>query len=162
MNIIITAPKHLGKSTLVAKLIPALPGSKSGFITEFIDRHKSDRSLILRSIDGSLSKKAVVWENNVYSVDYSVFEKFAPSLIDSLGDYVVIDELGKFEKNCLGLRDAVNAAFDSPCHVIASLRLDASGWVQELKSRDDVLLIELTEKNRDSLFYEILQTLNLA
>lgn len=151
MNIIITAPKHLGKSTAVQKIIKRLNGSVSGFITEFIDRECEDRKLILRSHNGDLSRDAVVWRNGIYKVDYSVFDEFAAALVDTSCDFVVIDELGKFEVVCQNLQQAVRRAFDSPCHVIASIRLDAKGWMQELKDRDDVLLIELNESNRDSL-----------
>ena len=151
MNIIITAPKHLGKSTAVAKIIKLLPGSISGFITEFIDRDCQDRALVLRSIDGSLQQNAVVWKNGIYEIDHGVFNAFAPSLVNTESDFVVIDELGKFEKNSDALRAAVTKAFDGPCHVIASIRLDAAGWMQELKNRSDVLVINLNEENRDSL-----------
>lgn len=151
MNIIITAPKHLGKSTAVAKIIKLLPGSVSGFITEFIDRDSLDRALVLRSIDGALRQNAVVWKKGLYEIDHSVFNAFAPSLVDVDSDFVVIDELGKFEKNSEELCAAVTKAFDSTCHVIASIRMDAAGWMQELKNRSDVLVINLNEQNRDAL-----------
>ena len=161
MNIIITAPKHLGKSTLIAKLLKLLPGSVSGLITEFIDRECPDRSLILRSVGGDRRETAAVWKGGQLQVNRHVFDEFAPSLIDRDSDFVVIDELGKFENDCENLRAAVTAAFDSPCHVLASIRLDALGWMQELKGRDDVLLIELDEANRGDLPGLILRELGL-
>ena len=151
MNIIITAPKHLGKSTAIRKIIDRLPDTTSGFITEFIDRDCADRKLMLRSINGSVSRCAVTWKDGKHYIDYSVFDDFAPGLVDFSQKFIVIDELGKFENCCDKLRESVQTAFDSPCHVIASIRLDAQGWMQELKNRDDVLLFELDENNRDSL-----------
>ena len=151
MNIIITAPKHLGKSTAVRKIIDILPCKISGFITDFVDRNSLDRALVLRSIDGTRRTNAVVWKSGSYEINHDAFDIFAPSLIDTDCDYVIIDELGKFEKKSENLKYAVNNAFDSPCHVVASIRLDAAGWMQELKARDDVLLINLNEENRDSL-----------
>ena len=151
MNIIITAPKHLGKSTAISKLLSLLPGKVSGFITEFIDRESDDRVLKLRNIDGTQVADAVTWVNKVHTVDFSAFDSFAPGLIELDSNFIVIDELGKFEKNCENLRKAVEGAFDSDCHVIASVRLDAAGWMQELKNRSDVLVITLDYSNRDSV-----------
>ena len=162
MNIIITAPKHAGKSTAVGRIISMLPGSVSGFITEFVDRECDDRILKLKSIDGSVSYNAVVWKDKAYTVDFDVFDICAPELIDAKTEYIVIDELGKFEKNCDNLRNAVISAFDSSANVIASIRLDAAGWMQELKQRNDVVLICLNEENRDSVPEIIAQQLGIC
>lgn len=151
MNIIITGPKRCGKSTALQKLIPHLSGKVSGFITSFPDRSAEDKSLIISSLDGSLSRCAVVWKEGIPSVDRAAFDSFAPSLIDLSSNFVVIDELGKFEKSSENLKHAVEAAFDAPCHVIVSIRLDADGWMQALKSREDVVLLTLNGLNRDAI-----------
>ena len=162
MNIIITAPKHLGKSTLIRKIIARLGGSTSGFISEFINRDSPDRVLMIKSIDGEYSRPVVKWDNEGYHVDYDCFDNFAAELIDADSDFVVIDELGKFEINCENLRNRVTKAFESKCHVIASVRLDALGWMQELKSRNDVCVINLTEENRDELDSTIISKLGIV
>ena len=151
MNIIITGPKRCGKSTVLQKLLPRLGGKKSGFITSFPDRSAEDKCLLISSLDGSLGRCAVKWKSGVPDVDRAAFDTFAPSLIDISSDYVVIDELGKFEKSSESLKSAVEAAFDAPCHVIASIRLDADGWMQALKSREDVTVLTLNGLNRDSI-----------
>lgn len=157
MNIIITGPKRCGKSTIIEKLLSEMAGSISGFLTEFRDRNSSDKELIIRSIDSSKSCKAVSWKDGIPSVDITAFDEFAPSLINTDSYIVIIDELGKFEKSCYKLRDAVERAFNGPCHVIAAIRLDADGWMQALKSRDDIHLFTVNGLNRNSVPNEIIE-----
>ncbi len=160
MNIIITGPKHCGKSTVIGKLIPMLKGSVSGFISEFDDRASSSRKLLIRSIDGSNSQTAVSWHDGAVNINSDCFDEFTPFLISDSCDFIVIDELGKFEKNSAALKDAVTAAFDSEAHVIASIRLDAAGWMQELKKREDVIVMNVDNDNRDGLPDKILSMLS--
>ncbi len=159
MNIIITGPKHCGKSTVIRKILGSFSGSVSGFISEFDNRTSSTRELLLRNITDSLSRCAVSWIEGQPEVHPEVFDLFATELIDTESDLIVIDELGKFEKSCHSLEETVCKAFDSSCPVLASIRLDAAGWMQELKNRDDVILINIDDTNRDSIPASILEML---
>lgn len=159
MNIIITGPKHCGKSTVIRKILSNFSGSVSGFISEFDDRASSSRELLLRNISGSLSRSAVSWIEGQHEVHKEVFDLFAPELIDTKCDLIVIDELGKFEINCQSLKETICNAFDSPCPVLVAIRLDAAGWMQELKKRHDVMMINIDEANRDLIPDRILEML---
>lgn len=160
MNIIITGPKRCGKSTVIQKLLPRLCGSISGFISFFPDRAAEDKELFIRSISNTSQFRAVTWKKGVPAADPKAFNTYAPSLINTDSKYVIIDELGKFEKSSEVLREAVEAAFDAPCHVIASIRLDADGWMQALKGRDDVVMLTINGLNRDSMPDKILSLLD--
>ncbi len=160
MNIILTGPKHCGKSTLIKKIINKHKGCISGFISEFDDRTSSCRQLQIRSIDGDECACAVKWENGSYTVNYEIFDKFAPCLIDLSSDLIIIDELGKFEASCENLRLAVEKAFSSSGNLIAVLRLDAPSWINDLKLRSDALVINVNDKNRDSLADNITMLIN--
>lgn len=155
MNIIITGPKHCGKSTLLSKVISNYSGSISGFITEFDSRESDFRSLNLRNIDSTKIKCAVQWNNGYYTIDISTFDIFAPKLIDKSCDLVIFDELGKFELECNNLKLAVEDAFSSCTDVIAILRSDAPGWMGDLKNRSDVTVINLNEENRNDLVFQL-------
>ena len=160
MNIILTGPKHCGKSTLVSKIIENYRGRISGFISEFDDRSSDTRKLLIRSINGADNACAVTWSNSSYSVNFDVFDIFAPELIDLSSDLIVFDELGKFESSCNKLQDAVEQAFSSATDVIAVLRLDAPAWINELKLRSDVMVIIVNTENRDNLVCEINDLIN--
>ena len=160
MNIILTGPKHCGKSTAIAKILKLLDGSVSGFITQFDDRASDERKLYIKSLDGTESRCAARWYDGRIEVDKAAFDSFSVSLIDPKCDNVVIDELGKFEKNSKALRLAVRSAFDSEANVIVSIRLDAEGWMQALKSRDDAIVFTVDDLNRDVLPGRVLELIN--
>lgn len=160
MNIIITGPKGSGKSTALSKILSSLSVSKSGFITEFSDRGSRDRKLRIRSIDGCVFRTAAHWCDGEVNVDMSAFDDFASALIDLRSDVIIIDELGKFEKRSEKLKEAVSAAFDSDTDVIASIRLDADGWMQALKYRDDVIIFTVNGISRNDIPAKVLELLN--
>lgn len=151
MNIILTGPRHCGKSTLLSKFLSQYNGFISGFITHFDNRSSVNRRLLIRSVDGSKESCVVRWSDGSYTVDFDIFDSFAPTLIELHSELIVFDELGKFEASCLNLKAAVESAFSSSADVIAVIRSDAPSWIGELKKRSDAMVINVNENNRDRL-----------
>lgn len=157
MNIILTGERGCGKSTVVERLRRELRGGEHGFLTRFEgDRSSGERRLIIESLDGGRRDIAVSWHDNIPRPDIRVFDSFAREL--SGGGLCIIDELGKFEAGAERLREAATAAFDAG-GVLAVVRLDALGWMQELKSRKDAAVINVCRENRDRLPGELAQML---
>lgn len=159
MNIILTGMKGSGKSTLAAKVLEAYSGSVSGFRTVFENRCEEGQTLYVESLDRKTRFKAAVWNDDGKQLFPLAFDGFAPALIDSDSQFVFLDELGFLEKDSKPLCEAVTAAFDGPQDVLAVIRIDAKGWMQELKARHDVTLIATTKDNRNSLPAHILSLL---
>jgi nucleoside-triphosphatase len=63
---------------------------------------------------------------------------------------VVIDEIGKMELFSTAFREAVLAGLDSSKAVIGTITLARSPWVEALKARPDVTLLEVTAANRSA------------
>ena len=57
------------------------------------------------------------------------------------------------------LEKAVSEAFNKRNHVLASIRLDAAGWAQQLKLRDDVLVLNISPDTRDAIPDKIIEML---
>lgn len=160
MNIILTGAKRSGKSTAARQIMASLSGTVSGFVTVFENRDGgSERALYLSSIDGAKGQKAADWTTGHARAIPETFDRFAPELICPETDSVFIDELGFLEKDSLALKEAVNAAFDRPQNVLAVVRLDARGWMGELKARDDVTVLTVTEDNRNAVPAMVLELL---
>jgi len=159
MNIILTGMKGCGKSTLATKILDAYSGSVSGFRTVFENRCEEGQSLYVESLDSSLRFKAAQWDEDGRKAIPLAFDGFASSLIQSDSDLVFIDELGFLEKNSEPLKAAVTAAFDGRQDVVAVIRIDAAGWMQELKARRDVTVMAITKDNRDHLPSHVLSLL---
>ena len=52
----------------------------------------------------------------------------------------------------------IKKLIDSEKMVIATIALKGGGFFAEIKQRNDITLFEINPKNRDLLFFEILQT----
>ena len=56
----------------------------------------------------------------------------------------------------------VKEILDSEKWVIATIALKRIGLIAEVKERQDIRLFEITKKNRDSLFSEILKEMEIG
>jgi len=157
-NILLTGPPRCGKSTLIAKLVKQFRQPVTGFFTREI-REKGQRVgfaiLTMDGKEGVLAHKDSRSEIRVskYGVNIDDLDQIAvPSMIPNKPDqFVVIDEIGKMECFSLLFRETLIKVFDSPNPVIASIALKGGPFIQKIKERKDVLLVTVSEKNRDSL-----------
>lgn len=73
---------------------------------------------------------------------------------------ILMDELGKVERNCAAFLDAVTACLDSgEHHVLGVLQLGEAPMQQAVRAREDVLLLTVTEDNRGALCRQVEETL---
>ena len=158
MNVILTGEKQIGKSTALFRALPRLTASRFGFLTRFEER-PDGRELVISSLDGARRVSAVRWADGHAVVDNDAFDIFGASLLRGGGELAVMDEIGKFELSALRFRDAVLRAFDSERDALAVVRLETSGWMQELKSRPDTAVITVTHENRGGVPDMIVQLL---
>lgn len=163
-NILLTGPPRCGKSTLVEKLIGRLDRPLTGFFTREL-REKGRRvGFSITTLDGkegllahenSKSQKRV----GKYGVHIDDLARLAvPSMIPSRPDQiVVIDEIGKME--CLSpfFRETLAKVLDSENLVIGSITQKGDAFIEKIKEREDVLLVTVSEKNRDSLIPFLLE-----
>jgi nucleoside-triphosphatase len=162
-NILITGFPGVGKTTLIKRLCEE-PGPENpvGFYTEEIREgtvRKGFRLISFAGESGVLSHVSIRSSSRVgkYGVDVAGFEKFLEK-IDLLGgssNQVVIDEIGKME--CLSKKfvHILQEILDSDKTVVATIAARGGGVISQVKQRDDITLLEITRKNRDSMIGEI-------
>jgi nucleoside-triphosphatase len=74
-----------------------------------------------------------------------------PSMLPDAPDVVVVvDEVGKMECFSPIFRDTLTRLLDSHYHVVGSIAQKGDRFIQKIKARDDVLLISVSAKNRDT------------
>ncbi len=162
-NILITGPPRSGKSTLIEKLVNRIGRPVTGFFTREI-REKGRRvGFSILTLDG---KEATLAHENVespfkvgkYGIQVQELDRIAvPSMIPSSPkEVVIIDEIGKME--CLSplFRKTLIETLDSRNPVIGSVALKGGPFIEKIKEREDVHLIFMSEKNRDSLAVDLL------
>ncbi len=162
-NILVTGLPGSGKTTLLCKAAEALrPFHPAGFITSEIREAGVRQGFELRSLNGRQGLLAHVdivspYRVGKYKVDVAGFESFlnALSLRESPAGLVIIDEIGKME--CLSglFQDLMGQILDSDKIVLASIALKGGGFINRIRTRQDVRLFELDEDRRHSLTEEI-------
>ena len=90
-------------------------------------------------------------------IDQIAVSSMLPAKADEI---VVIDEIGKMECFSPLFRQTLVKVLDSENPVVGSIPLKGGRFIQKIRERADVLLVHVTEKNRDELvnlpgFYEL-------
>jgi nucleoside-triphosphatase len=163
-NILITGLPGVGKTTLIKNIVGALKDLHPvGFYTAEIRQGSIRRGFEWISLDGRrglLSDTDIQSPHRVgkYKVDVKGFEDFLTSLplLKPSARLIVIDEIGKMECYSDQFKNLLKEILDSQKWVIATIALRGSGIIEEIKKRKDVKLFEITQRNRNSLFSEIL------
>ena len=93
-----------------------------------------------------------------YSVQVEEFEKLVLPNLDpgtTPADFYVIDEIGKMELLSREFRSKIIDLLAQPVNLLATIAKKGRGFIEQLKSRNDIELIEVTPHNRDQLVTEI-------
>ena len=157
-NILFTGPPGCGKTTLIRRIVGQLSTPSTGFFTKEI-REKGKR--VGFTINTLAGKEALLAHINVsgqyrvgrYGVALENVDNVAvPSMIPQTpNDSVVVDEIGKMECFSSLFRKTVLDVLDMPNKVIGTISLKGDQFTKEIKGRSDVLVVEISEKNRDEL-----------
>ncbi len=139
----------------------------TGFFTREIREGGRRVGFSITTLDG---KKGVLAHQDTksrfrvgkYGVNLDHIDQIAvPSMLPARADeIVVIDEIGKMECFSSLFRQTLVKVLDSENPVIGSVAVKGDKFIQRVKEREDVLLVHVTEKNRDELvgfasFYEL-------
>ena len=159
----------MGKTTLIRKLTEALKSLHPvGFYTEEIREENGRKGFELISLEGKrglLSHKQIESPYRVgqYRVDVKGFEDFLSSIsfLNPFTHLIIIDEIGKMECFSNQFKKLLEEILDSEKWVIATIALKGSGTIEKVKKRQDIRLFEITQKNRDALFSEILREVKI-
>ena len=164
MNILITGSPGIGKTTLIKEIARTVERS-GGFYTEEIrihGRRTGFKIITLGGKEGVLSGVDIVSRHRAgkYGVDVEGFEKMAlPAIEEALrtSKVIIIDEIGPMELFSKKFKGAVKQALDLPKPVVATIKLKGSGFVKNIKSRNDIILFNLDQDDREDVLKAVLR-----
>jgi len=158
-TILLTGRPRVGKTTIIKEVVKHLPGRAGGFYTEEIQEHGQRQGFRIVTLDGQEGILAHVhvrsrYRVSKYGVDLVSLEKVGVTAIQraiAASDCVIIDEIGKMELFSTVFKEAVLAAIESDKPVLGTIMLRSHPWADTIKAHPRVILIKITEANRDAV-----------
>ena len=154
-NIIITGMPRSGKSTLLKKLVTPID-QKVGFVTNEVRKEGERVGFEVETHNGKKSMLAHVdFKTNIKVSKYVVDIKNLDDIIPSVekfndSDVLFLDEIGQMELCSEKFKILVTTYFDSPNICIATVsKIYSDEYIETIKKRNDIILIEIHEENRD-------------
>jgi nucleoside-triphosphatase len=162
-NLLLTGRPGVGKTTLILRVLEELSDvPATGFYTAEIrsgGHRLGFRVITLDGQEATLAHVDISSQRRVsrYGVDVDAFERIAlPGLIPGPHIHlIVIDEIGKMECFSRAFREAVLRALDADTPVLATIALRGDRFIERLKAREDVELVEIRPANRQRLVKEL-------
>ena len=165
-KVLLTGRPGCGKTTLIKRVVNDLARPAGGFYTEEIRERGARVGFKIVTTDG---KEAVFANVNFpataepqrlgkYGLDLSALEIIAVVAVRAAvraRQLVVIDEIGPMEIRSAMFRDVVNEAFDSDAPILATITARSFPFIDAIKKRSDVTIIEVGRSNRDQLVSDL-------
>jgi len=161
-HLFLTGERGVGKSTLLHRLIKAKRLSCSGFETRHIELDGVRRAHILHGLVDMPEYEndciCCVRVNEKRSVPVlPVFDEngvciLEKSLASSASSFILMDELGRLERQAQGFIRAIENCLNSDKRVLGVLQKCSAAHIDAIAARPDVTVLTVTQENRDRLF----------
>ncbi|MFA8434500.1 MAG: nucleoside-triphosphatase [Marinifilaceae bacterium] len=156
-NLFITGAPSSGKTTIIKRVIDKLEVPANGFYTEEEKVEGRRVGFMMKTLDG---QKAYLAHEDIksvaqirrYGVSITDIEGLAVPAIKPVGENIIIlDEIGKMECFSSLFLQATIDALDAPNIVLGTITFGGDEFIQGVKNREDVEIIEITPENREQL-----------
>lgn len=166
-NILLTGTPGIGKTTAIRKIVSNLDstevagfwsseiridGRRVGFAIETISGEKG----ILAHVDFKEGPRVGKYSVNVSEIESIIVPELV--LARESGHIIVIDEIAKMELYSQRFLQEIRKCLNTK-HVLGTIQERRHPFLDEVRSRRDVTLFELTTENRDKIPLQILQLL---
>lgn len=164
-HLFLTGDKQVGKSTLLRRLIEAKQLDCSGFETQAFYLNGERRGFTLHG-----RVEMPPYENDCICCARVEERKSVPVLpvfdgngvhilqksLSSPSPYILMDELGRLEKQADAFIEQIFACLDSDKRVLGVLQKCGSAHVEAISRRGDVTVLTVTSENRDALLEQLI------
>jgi nucleoside-triphosphatase len=168
MKLLLTGAPRTGKTTLLKHLAESYPGNaggvlvaelvgeegkRCGFELQAVWSHPGGRMQVLERATLARTDQWSPLKSGRYAVSSEALD-LAVRAIDAAmheGGLVVIDEIGPLQTLSPAFQDAVLRCLDSNCHLIGTLSQSVDPFVEQVRTRPGVRILEVTRANRRHL-----------
>jgi nucleoside-triphosphatase len=166
-NILLTGVPGIGKTTLIRRILDKIEVNAGGFYTEEI-REKGKRvGFSIKTLDGRTGMLAHVKHKGPhrvgkYGVNMKDLEEVASESVRSAienDELIVIDELGRMELYSPLFQRVVKDALESEKPVLGTIQIRRNSFLDSIRARNDVRVVEVTSGNRDALVESVARDL---
>ena len=167
-HIFLTGEKQIGKSTLWAKVLERSGICPTGFQTLEYLVNGCFRGYRLHGLGrvpeqfGNDVPISVFLRRKLHLPVTESFNIFGTALLRLAledGGFILMDELGIFERSAGDFRQAVSDCLNGDCHVLGVLQKADDPFLEAILNRPDVLVFTVTKENRDELVEPLLDAL---
>lgn len=167
-HIFLTGEKQIGKSTLWAKVLERSGICPTGFQTLEYLVNGCFRGYRLHGLGrvpeqfGNDVPISVFLRRKLHLPVTESFNIFGTALLRLAledGGFILMDELGIFERSAGDFRQAVSDCLNGDCHVLGVLQKADDPFLEAVLNRPDVLVFTVTKENRDTLVEPLLEAL---
>lgn len=150
-NFLITGSRNSGKTTLIKALISSRLEMVCGY--ETVPQQHYEAGWTYKMVDLLSHEQrmiSTVDDQRIKGLE-STFRTFGVTCLEHClhndKAIVVLDELGRFEKNCDEFINVVNQLLDSQKIILAVLKKEPIAYLDQMKKRNDVILFDLDKQN---------------
>jgi len=168
INILLTGKPGIGKTTIIQKFARRYPASPGGFFTCEIREHGIRVGFTIEAIrswnqdnSGEIFHAVMAHVNSRspyrvgrYGVNISSIEKVGITALREgmkRAKIIIIDEIGRMETYSTLFQKEVKNVLDCPLPVLGVIQMKRNPFLDSIRKRDDVTVIQVTQDNRDAL-----------
>ena len=161
INIVITGKRQRGKSTLAKRIIDKYNFSVAGYLTlPILSENNICGYKIVHIPENGMEEIIIdIKEDGKIKPFPSVFlnigKKFVEDALLSDCDFIILDEIGRIEKDVTPFTDVIKKALDSDKNVIAVLKKEDIPFINDIKKRSDIYFWDIDLVDREKAFFEI-------
>ena len=153
-HLFLTGHKQVGKSTILRKLLENRE-EPAGFRTLRIPNEEGCSVHMFAPDETEFTEANRVFyrHKGVLYLNIEDFDRIGCDLLEKSkgADLILMDELGPTEVHARQFRRAVWETLDESAHVYGVLQMAESDFLDQVAAREDVLVMTVTEENRDDL-----------
>ena len=164
MNIFLTGKIDCGKSTIINQFLVEYSGSVSGYKTVRESTHLDEYfGVYMQDMNGNekdlslQNKVGDCYEDKSLVCCENVFNTLGVGLLENYQDcdLVVMDEIGILERDCEPFKAKIIEVLDSDTAVLGVIKQKDSAFLNSIRKRKDVTIIEITRLNNQDVLEQL-------